>query len=182
MAKSFKLVLRYCAKGIGALSRKPTLRATLFSRRSTALLERCVARSQLRSLSDSSVLRSARECTLANASSWATMSAASRSTPAHASWRNPSRERCSSPELSKIWCQVPELIFKIAAFTSSKGFPASGDSSGLARDSKMTEVKRWKKKSGLAIHREEFSQPFQSCSNSAWWPIRREVSRSYPGN
>jgi hypothetical protein len=78
--------------------------------------------------------------------------------------------------------QVPELIFKIAASTSSKGFLAGGNFSRRAPDSKKTEVKRWKQKSGLAIHHEEFSRSFQSCSNCAWWRVHPEVSRSYPGS
>src|SRR5438477_3954233 len=63
------------------------------------------------------------------------MSVASPSTPARASWREPSQEVCSSPELLKISCPVPELIFKITASTNSKGFPASADSSRRAPDS-----------------------------------------------
>ena len=50
------------------------------------------------------------------------MSAASRSTPARASWRRPSPEVCLSPEPLKIWCQVPEL------FSRSRRPPAQRNS------------------------------------------------------
>src|SRR6476469_4650925 len=63
------------------------------------------------------------------------MSAASRSTPARASWPRPSLEACLSPEPLKISCQAPELIFKIMVSTSSKVFPTSGDSSWRTPDS-----------------------------------------------
>src|SRR5438105_14323538 len=68
------------------------------------------------------------------------MSAASRFTPARASWQRPSLEACLSPEPLKISCQVPELIFKTMVFTSSKESPASGDSSRRAPDSVAANV------------------------------------------
>jgi hypothetical protein len=45
-----------------------------------------------------------------------------------------------SPAPLKISCQVPELIFKIMVSTSSKEFPASGDSSRRAPDSVAANV------------------------------------------
>src|SRR5438067_9702374 len=68
------------------------------------------------------------------------MSAASRFTPARASWQRPSLEACLSPEPLKISCQVLELIFKIRVSTSSKESPASGDSSRRAPDSVAANV------------------------------------------
>jgi hypothetical protein len=90
-------------------------------------------------------------------------------------------EVCLSPEPLKISFQVPELIFKITASTSSKEFPASGDSSRRAPDSRRKcsacglrlcrRVYERKRRAGSMVKRQ-----MRNLRQRYRWLLRNEVA------
>ena len=112
-----EFLLHHGAKGTGAFPRQGNQHyRRRFSgdfRRTGASGALC-ARNRARGAANSGS-RCAREFTLANVNSWVTTSAASRSTPARASWPRPSRARLSFPARLKISWLVPGSILKISA-------------------------------------------------------------------